>query len=80
MKTKSTYSLLINAAAEEKGRTIFEASVYALVVLCIAVSGWHFANTAIVLPGKVRTPEVQQRMIAGTLNPEAQPAVIAARG
>ena len=40
---KNTYSLLLNADAEEKGRSIFESVVYGLVVLCTAVSAFQFA-------------------------------------
>ncbi|MEP6822751.1 MAG: hypothetical protein ABI946_10425 [Chthoniobacterales bacterium] len=80
MKNKSTYSLLINADAEEKGRSIFEVSVYVLVVLCVAVSGWNVASTSVVLPGKVKKPEVQESMIADANAPVAQPPAIAVRG
>ncbi len=79
MKTKSTYSLLVNAESEEKGRSIFEISAYALVLLCMAVSGWHFAVTTVTLPQKSSKPEVVETMIAGA--PVAPtPVVIAARG
>ncbi len=79
MKKKSTYSLLINSAAEEKGRSIFEGSIFALVVLCLAVSGSTFASTSFVLPG-VKKTDVLESLIAGANTPVAQPAVIAARG
>lgn len=52
MKTKSTYSLLLNAESEDKGRTIFETAVYSLVVLCMALSVWHFASGDVTLPGQ----------------------------
>jgi len=48
MKNKNTYSLLI--ASEEKGRSIFEGGLYALVILCTAVSGWQFASNSVALP------------------------------
>ena len=47
---RSTYSLLLNADAEEKGRSIFESVVYGLVVLCTAVSLWQFVSGEVVLP------------------------------
>jgi hypothetical protein len=46
----NTYSLLINANAEEKGRSIFEAAVYAMVVIGCAVSALQFATSEVVLP------------------------------
>ena len=49
MKTKNTYSLLVQS--EEKGRSIFEASIYGLVVICTAFSAWQFAAHSINLPG-----------------------------
>lgn len=52
MKNKSIYSLLINADAEEKGRSIFETAVYALVVLSTAASIWAFASGEVALPGR----------------------------
>lgn len=79
MKNKSTYSLLVNADAEEKGRSIFEIAVYALVVSCMAFSGWHFASNAVTLPGKSRPQNQPESMIANA--PVQQPApAIAARG
>ena len=47
---KNTYSLLLNADAEEKGRSIFESAVYGLVILCTAVAAWQFAAADVVLP------------------------------
>ncbi len=49
MKSKNTYSILLQA--EEKGRAIFEHSIYALVVLCTAFSGWQFVSSSVVTPG-----------------------------
>ncbi len=49
MKNKNTYSLLVES--QEKGRSIFEASIYGLVVLCTAFSAWQFAAHSIMLPG-----------------------------
>jgi hypothetical protein len=48
MKNQNTYSLLV--ASQEKGRSIFEGSVFALVVLCTAISGWEFASNSVSLP------------------------------
>jgi len=47
---RSTYSLLLNADAEEKGRSIFETSVYGFLILATALSFWQFASGDIVLP------------------------------
>ena len=78
MKNKSTYSLLVQADAEDKGRSIFEISVYALVLLCIAVSGWHFVSTSVTLPRKNLKQDAPQSMIADA--PVAQPPTVASRG
>ena len=80
MKNKSTYSLLVNADSEEKGRSIFEIAVYGLVLLCMALSGWHFASGTVTLPGQNRGEQnPPPSMIA---NAPVQPAapVIASRG
>ena len=47
---RSTYSLLLNADAEEKGRSIFETAVYSMIVLCTAFTVWQFASGSVVLP------------------------------
>lgn len=78
MKNKSTYSLLVNADAEEKGRSIFEISVYALVLLCMVVSGWHFVSTSVTLPRKSPKQDATPSMVADA--PVAQPPVVASRG
>ncbi len=49
MKNKNTYSLLVQS--QEKGRSIFEASIYGLVILCTVFSAWSFAAHSIMLPG-----------------------------
>ena len=54
MKKQNTYSLLINADAEEKGRSIFETAVYSCVVIATALSVWAFATGAVVTPGMGR--------------------------
>jgi hypothetical protein len=56
MKNKNTYSLLINADSEEKGRSIFETAIYSFVVMATAVSVWTFASGAVVTPGMNRAP------------------------
>lgn len=53
MKTKNTYSLLVQS--QEKGRSIFEGAVYGLVIVCVAFSGWQFASNSVVTPGMNRT-------------------------
>lgn len=52
MKNKSTYSLLLAADAEEKGRSIFETVIYSLVVLSTVVSVWSFASGDVTVPGQ----------------------------
>ncbi len=54
MKNKHTYSLLVNAEAEEKGRSLFETLVYSSVVMATALSVWAFATGAVVTPGMGR--------------------------
>lgn len=70
MKTKSTYSLLLNADSEEKSRSIFEVAVYALAVLCMAVSGWHFVAGAVTLPGQNRAPVSTERLVTNVPDPQ----------
>ena len=50
MKTKNTYSLLVNS--EEKNRSIFETAVYTLVVGSMAFSVFAFASQSVTLPRK----------------------------
>jgi len=81
MKKQSTYSLLMNANAEDKGSSMFETVVYALVILCIAVSGWHVAGTKMTLPAFNPAVEAQKSIIATAPAAEQpQPIVIASRG
>jgi hypothetical protein len=75
MKTKSTYSLLINS--EEKSRSIFETAVYGLVVLSMAFSVFAFATQAVTVPQMQKTtdsPAIQ------TIATQPVDTVIAARG
>ena len=69
---RSTYSLLLNADAEEKGRSIFESVVYGLVVLCTAVSFWQFASGEVVLPTGGSTASSMADFAAANTQP-AQP-------
>ena len=77
MKNKSTYSLLVNADAEEKGRSIFETAVYSLTVLCTAVAVWTFATGAVVTPGMNRAKA--QSASAITAPAQQAPIVVASR-
>jgi hypothetical protein len=77
MKTKSTYSLLLNAEAEDKGRSIFESGVYATVILCTVLSGWALASTTVRLPGDNVAPKVVERVIMTPADVE-QPLLAAA--
>lgn len=78
MKNKSTYSLLVDAEKEEKNRSLFEIGVYGLVLLCMAISGWHFASTSVTLPKKSPKKDAPQSMVADA--PIEQPPVIASQG
>lgn len=74
MKNKSTYSLLINADSEEKGRSIFEAAIYSSVVLATALSVFSFATGSVVLPGMNRVKADSGIAIEA---PAQQPIVVA---
>ena len=76
MKNKSTYSLLVNAESEEKGRSIFETAVYSFVVLATAVSVWTFASSAVITPGMNRADD--SAYLAAKSQSE-QPIVLASR-
>ena len=78
MKNKSTYSLLVNADSEEKGRSIFEAAVYSSVAMATALSVWAFASGAVVTPGMGR-PERGNEAGFTIKAPAEQPIVIASR-
>lgn len=78
MKNKSTYSLLVDAATEEKSRSLFETGVYGLVLLCMAISGWQFAFTSVTLPKKSPKKDAPQSMIADA--PIEQSPVVASQG
>ena len=73
--TPTTYSLLVRS--EEKGRTIFEGAIYALIVLCTAFSGWQFASNSVALPRMPVTTQAPAPMIAKAA---LQPPVVADRG
>ena len=62
MKNKNTYSLLVSS--EEKGRSIFEGTLYALVILCTVFTGWQFASNSVVLPGVDHANRAQTEMVA----------------
>ena len=85
MKKQSTYSLLMNSGAEEKGRSIFETAVYGVVVLCMAISGWEMMSTKVTMPGLTPAQQAQQEakaqqsIIASAPAEQAHP-LLAARG
>ena len=68
MKTKNTYSLLIGS--EEKGRGIFEATIYGLVLLCTAFSGWQFASSSVALPRMSASNVAPTALVAKTSAPQ----------
>ena len=78
MKNKSTYSLLVNADSEDKGRSIFESAVYSLVGMSTALSVWAFASGAVVTPGMGRAEKGTEAGFAIEAQAE-QPIVIASR-
>ena len=61
---RSTYSLLLNAEAEEKGRSIFETAVCGIVVLCTVFTMWQFASGSVVLPTGGSTASSQAAELA----------------
>ena len=69
---RSTYSLLLNADAEEKGRSIFESAIYGMVVLCTVVSVFQFAAGDVVLPTGGQTAS-SKAAYAATSTQQAQP-------
>ncbi|MGI9087005.1 MAG: hypothetical protein ACR2HH_04565 [Chthoniobacterales bacterium] len=77
--TKNTYSLLVES--EEKGRAIFESSIYGLVLLCMAFTGWQFASSSVALPRMPATSNsgnAPVEMVAKA--PVEKPVVIVSRG
>ena len=80
MKKQSTYSLIINADAEEKNRSIFETAAYGCMIVGMAVAGWNFASAPVTLPGQSRAPKVQESIIATVPAEHSEPVVIASRG
>jgi hypothetical protein len=80
MKRKNTYSLILNAEAEDKRSSVFETVVYAVVILGMAVSSWSFVSGKVTLPGQNRAPKPQQSIMATVPAEQPAPIVIAARG
>ena len=75
MKNKNTYSLLINADSEEKGRSIFETAIYSFVVMATAVSVWTFASGSVITPGMNRAASHSANIAVEVL--AEQPVVLA---
>ena len=78
MKNKNTYSLLVES--QEKGRTIFENSIYALVILCTAISAFQFASNSVVLPGMSRTNNNSEAAVEMVAKAHVEQPVVANRG
>jgi|tagenome__1003787_1003787.scaffolds.fasta_scaffold20035672_2 hypothetical protein len=74
-QTKNTYSLLV--ASEEKGRGIFEGTIYGLVILCTAFSAWQFASKPVTTPGMGGNKPAPAAVVAET---SPKPVVLADRG
>ena len=80
MKSKNTYSLILNAEAEDKRSSVFETIVYAVVILGMAVSSWNFVSGKVTLPGQNRAPKSQEAIMATVPAEQPAPIVIASRG
>ena len=80
MNSKNTYSLILNAEAEDKRSSVFETLVYAVVILGMAVSSWSFVSGKVTLPGQNRAPKSQQSIMATVPAEQPAPIVIASRG
>ena len=77
MKTKSTYSLLVNS--EEKNRSIVEGAVYVLLIGCMAFSMFSMASQSVTMPNP-GTDSTKNTEIQLATTPAPQPPLIAARG
>ena len=76
MKNKNTYSMIVNAEAEEKGRSMFETAVYSTVAMATALSVWAFATGGVMVPGMDRADKGNEAGFAIKAKVE-QPIVIA---
>ncbi len=77
MKNKNTYSMLLGS--EEKGRSLFEGAIYALVIICTAFSGWQFASSSVALPRMPAGTNADSAMTVAAKSAPVAP-VIADRG
>ncbi len=77
MKSKNTYSLLVNS--EEKSRSIFETAVYGLVVISMAFAVFAFVSQSVTVPRMPRASPVPAQTEVIAAEP-AQPPLIATRG
>ena len=77
MKSKNTYSLLVNS--EEKSRSIFETAVYGLVVLSMTFAVFAFVSQSVTVPRMPRASAgaAQAEVIAAK---PAQPPLVASQG
>lgn len=62
MKNKNTYSMI--AQSEEKGRTIFESTLYALFVVATLFCGWQFATNSLALPSTTTAGDAPAAIVA----------------
>ena len=79
MKNKNTYSLILNADAEDKGRSIFETAVYSTVAMATALSVWAFATGGVMVPGMDRVDKGNEAGFTIKAPAAEQPIVIASR-
>jgi hypothetical protein len=79
MKTKNTYSMILNADAEDKGSSLIETAVYGVVILGMAISSWNFVSGKVTLPGENRSQKSEQSIMATVPADQPAPIVIASR-
>lgn len=73
MKTKHTYSLLVNS--EEKNRSVFETAVYGLLFASMTFSVFAFASQSVTMP----SPNSKGAATEIASTPAPQPPLIASR-
>ena len=79
MKNKNTYSMILNAEAEEKGRSMFETAVYSSIAIATAMSVWAFATGSVIVPGMGRPNGGNEAGFTIKAPAVEQPIVIASR-
>ena len=62
MKTQSIYSLLVQS--QEKGRSIFETAVYAIVILSTVAAVFQSASQAVIVPAQAAVNPTSAAIVA----------------